>query len=162
MHAFRQQALAIIKALRERHVQAGVQYKMIATCFPGNPANLCQQLTTQSRALKTRSHHEVIDIHKATVDQVFLEPVARQSDCFSAFAHGEKAITLCVLTMNLSHESVDGGEMWTQLLHHAERPRNLGLIIKVLKHGGMIHRVPRKRESHNSVSRRRLTEPKSG
>ena len=57
MHATRQQPLAKIEALGQRHMQSGIQYKVITVALHGFIANSGQQPLSQASALKVGTHH---------------------------------------------------------------------------------------------------------
>src|SRR6187402_655721 len=161
MHAFRQQSLPIIKALCERHVQTGIEYEIVATRFPRDPANFSQQLGAYARALQTGSHDEVIDIDKPAIDQVFHEPISCQADRCLTIASRQKPITLRKLPLDLSGESIGGAQVRTQFLHHAEGRCQFGRAFEVLKHSGLVHEIPSRRGTYDSLPSGTQIEPKT-
>ena len=68
VHALCEQALAEIKALRQCHVQAGIQYKVFAIQRNRLLARCLQQTFTDARTMQGCGHHQIIDVNKASLD----------------------------------------------------------------------------------------------
>src|SRR5690606_32002999 len=104
MHASGEQAFAKVKALGERHVQAGIEHQMRTTILCRLASHRVEQLRAYAVPTLSTGDNQIVDIDEPAIEQVFQRPEARQTDQLGAQPGPQQAIMLVELPRHLNVE----------------------------------------------------------
>src|SRR4051794_2693523 len=121
----RQQALPIIEPVRERVLERGVEYELAAAERAAFRLETIQQPRAMAMAALALVGHQIIDIDKTAVHQIFLHPEARQGDRTLIAPESEHRIALLRLPPPALDELCLRGEMRAQHAHQRKASRNV-------------------------------------
>src|SRR3954463_7008253 len=75
-HGMREQSLAKIETLGQRHVQTRIEHEMSTTCFPCVCARHRKQPRSDAAASKPLVDNQVVNKDEAPIQEILLQPIA--------------------------------------------------------------------------------------
>src|SRR5471032_1433460 len=140
MHAARQQALTEIKALRQCHMEAGIQDKVLTSQARRFVAHRRDQESAETLLTLACVDDQIVDIDEAAIYEVFRCAITDQAHDSVIHIGAKQPISMRVLTRDLFVERGLVGQVWAQFAHQREACPLESRVVQFLKFHGWCHR----------------------